>query len=152
MVNKIYPNTQYGRVNPQILNEFENEFNLRFPEDYRNFLLIHNGGIPERTHFWIEKGKDGSSVQRFYGIHEGQKHLSLDTYLHNRRYFPHTMIPIGDDGTGNYICIGVAEYNFGIIYFVDHEYHSYEQPDSLIGINEVARTFTDFLDGLRETM
>ena len=87
-----------------------------------------NGGDPYPSFFWIKEVSDGSEVLHLFGIHNGPSHLSIDTYLRGERYFPKSMLPIGKDGVGNYICVGISTANFGEVYFLDHEGHSFEHP------------------------
>ena len=111
---------------------------------------MYNGGDPYPSFFWIKEGSDGSEVLHLFGIHNGPFHLSIDTYLRGERYFPKSMLPIGKDGVGNYICIGISTANFGEVYFLDHEDHSFEHPDSLTAFTKLANSISEFLSILIE--
>jgi hypothetical protein len=126
----IIPNP-YGPLAQDRLAEFERITRLNLPDDYRDFLFQNNGGQPTPAFFWIEPQKDGSDVHQFYGLHNGPAHLCIDTYIGEERYgIPSTMLPIGDDGLGDFICLGVSSANFGGVYFLDHERHPYDNPNS----------------------
>jgi hypothetical protein len=142
----------YGLVSSKTLEEFERRIHFSLPQDYRAFLLEYNGGQPVPSFFWIKPGKDGSAIYQFYGLHDGPKHLSIDTYAGQERYgIPSSMLPIGDDGLGNFICIGTSPVNQGNIYFLDHDLHPYQFPDSPEGITKLADSFTGFLVCLTES-
>jgi hypothetical protein len=63
---------------------------------------------------------------------------------------PHCMLQIGGDGVGNSICLGITGEAYGKIFFLDHELHPYDPPDSWEGITQLADSFTQFLEILCE--
>ena len=84
-------------------------------------------------------------MHHFYGLYDEATPFSIETYVGSVRYgIPTSMIPVGDDGTGNFICMGIASQNFGHIFFLDHEKHPFDSPDSRIGITLLANSFTAF--------
>lgn len=143
----------YGALSEGKLSEFEKRFHIHLPNDYREFLFQYNGGQPVPSFFWIEPKQDGSTLHRFYGIYEGEIPSSIETYLRGKGHYgiPASMLPIGDDGTGNFICIGVSAANFGNIFFLDHEKHPFHDPDSIEGIIKLRNSFTEFLASLIES-
>ena len=42
----------YGHLSPEKLIEFETEFDINLPPEYRDFLLKYNGGNPSPSFFW----------------------------------------------------------------------------------------------------
>ena len=136
----------YGSLSREKLDEFERQIGTSLPEDYKTFLLHYNGGRPAPSFFWIKPVDDGSEVFQFYGLHKGPAHLSIETYAGKERYgIPATMLPIGDDGVGNFICLDLSAVHFGEVYFLDHDIHPYHDPDAIEGITKLANTFTEFL-------
>jgi len=88
-------------------------------------------------------------VQQFYGVHKGPKHLCIETYTGEERYgIPRSMLPVGDDGIGNFVCMGIGKENSGEIFFLDHDVHPYDSPDSMEGITKLAGSMEEFLRGL----
>jgi hypothetical protein len=84
-------------------------------------------------------------------LHDGPIWYSIESSIGEDQCGIHKgLIPIGDDGTGNKICIGVNNNNMGEIFFLDHEIHPYDDPDSLEGIIKLANSFTEFLSNFRE--
>ncbi len=141
----------YGPLSEESLRKLERKIGVMLPPDYREFLRRYNGGRPEPDGFWIEKGSYSSGVHQFYGLHDGPAWLSIDTYAGPERYgVPEGLLPIGDDGIGNFICIGLVGEGRGAIYFIDHEIHPYAEPDSFEGVTEVAGSFSEFLSRLQK--
>ncbi len=151
MATRIVNANQYGLLSEERLQAFEETLGITLPPDYREFLKRRNGGKPEPGGFWIVEGKDGSEVRQFYGLHDGPKWLSIDCYLGAGRHgIPTDLLPIGDDGVGNTICIGVYGDRRGSVYFVDHEMHPYDEPDSFEGVTKLADSFSEFLSRLHK--
>ncbi len=141
----------FGLLSPDRLAEFESKYQLHLPGDYRSFLLQYNGGRPSPSFFWIKPKEDGSNVDRFYGLYDKLSPSSIETYMESERCgIPKAMMPIGDDGTGNFIAMGVRPQNLGNIFFLDHEIHPFRDPEALEGITRLAGGFSDFLATLEE--
>ncbi len=148
---KIAYANEHGPLSLSRLNDFETRTRIRLPEDYRQFLLENNGGQPEPAFFWIKRPVDGSRVHRFYGLFEGKLPPSLYAYAGaDRRGVPAGLLPIGDDGVGNLICIGVAAPRYGGVFFLDHDALSWRHPNANGAINRLADSFSSFLLSLME--
>jgi hypothetical protein len=147
---KILDPKPYGALSEKNLQNFETSLGCPLPSDYREFLLQYNGGKPAPGFFWIVKGEDGSEVNQFYGLHEGPKWLSI-AYEFGKSYgLPTDMLAIGDDGTGNLLCIEIAGPQAGSVYFLDHEAHPKSMPDACNGIYKLAGSFSEFLGSLTQ--
>lgn len=148
---KIKNANAHGPLSLTRLNEFERRTRTRLPEDYRQFLLEHNGGQPEPAFFWIQQPVDGSRVLRFYALFEGSLLPSLNAYAGPERYgIPASLLPIADDGLGNLICIGIEAPIYGAILFLDHDRFSPNDGDESRGITRLSDSFTAFLQSLME--
>ena len=146
----VHPNP-HGRLSEDKLIQFENRFGLLLPPDYREFLLGYNGGPAGPAFFWIKDKQDGTSVKQFYGLYEHVIPSSLETHIGaSRQGIPTALMPIGDDGTGSLICLGLGWSEFGRIYFLDHELRPRETPEGWMGITLLANSFTEFLSALQE--
>lgn len=100
--------------------QFEKEYGISLPGQYKNFLLKYNGGYTPKTKFSVED--DSSSMEGFYGI--GEVDMSLDKSYKSKyitAWIKRGLLPITMDYFGNNIVIGVKKKNEGIIYFCDHE-------------------------------
>jgi cell wall assembly regulator SMI1 len=105
---------------PEAISEFERLCGFSLPSDYRDFLQRHNGGEPTPDAFPISPSFGDGSIGMFFGLHDGDDSLA-DAYRDRFDSVPAHMIPIADDGCGNFICMSLAETNCGSISFLDHE-------------------------------
>ena len=121
----------------------ESHFNFKFPDQYKNFLLEHNGGIPGNVYYLVN---DNGYVINFF-LSLFVKELSFEEYFQdykiNTKVLPDRMVPIAEDAFGNAICISVSGEDYGAIFFWDHE-------DSDTEMRQIAISFNDFLNGLVE--
>ena len=146
----VHPNP-HGTLSEDRLVRFENQFGLLLPVDYREFLLEYNGGRPVPAFFWIKNKQDGTRVHQFYGLYDQLIPASLEARMGaNRHGIPTALMPIGDDGIGNLICLGLGWTEFGRIYFLDHDLHPAETPEGWEGITLLADSFGEFLASLQE--
>lgn len=115
------------KLSEEKLNAFEQEHQVRFPAEYRAFLLHHNGGTPEPQTFCGKGEKEPSEVcQYFLGIGMKQKTgdlaWALEIYCdEEERRMPRRMLPIAMDAFGNMICLATAGKDAGKVYFWNHE-------------------------------
>jgi hypothetical protein len=123
------------------------------PLEYKQFLLISNGGWPAPDVFEVPDWHGGGSVlDAFYGIHDGRKTERLDRALevYDER-IPADLIPIATDAFSNKICIGWKGEREGKIYFWDHEDELDEDGDFVQDYRNVflvANSLQEFLDSL----
>lgn len=91
------------------------------PEDYTQFLLKYNGGIPKKTDFDYEgiDGEESSVVQLFLSLgdqHSENIKQDYNYYLLEGRILE-GIVPIAYDPFGNLICLSLVEetyrYGFG---------------------------------------
>jgi hypothetical protein len=154
------------------LSAFEQENKVLLPSDYRAFLLKHNGGEPQPADFDYSDGTElmSGGVQEFFAIYikpETETGLSPNLNLASqfRIYkrmgiprMPDELMPIGDNGGGNKICLCVSGEHTGCIYYWDHEMEctgggTYEDGTPITmwdNCHFVANSFTEFLDSLYE--
>src|SRR5689334_21501001 len=106
MSAKILGSNQYGALPEARLLAFENEIASKLPKEYRDFLLTHNGGKPDPADFEISADMGASTVQGFWGLHDGPAHASLSAGLNTfRQRLPGGLLAIGNDPGGNLVCI-----------------------------------------------
>lgn len=135
------------------IEKFEKDEAINLPLEYKKFLLINNGGYPDRGCFNFSDGRDGSIVDVFYGI-SGNKIISLKSNMDEyKSRMPSEFIPIGEDPGGNRICLSLRSIDFGKIYFWDHELEA----DTDIGeipsdenLTLISDNFSDFIESLYE--
>ena len=142
---------------------FENHIGLPLSEEYREFLREHNGGRPEPDAFPVrtELGKQENTVLCFFPLrslrsgkaavrkkselrtwplHRAWEDLQHDLeHLHGRELID-PLLPIGTDGSGNYLCLVLSGPRSGSVVFFDHE---------TAKTRSLARGFREFLALLR---
>lgn len=102
-------------VNENIVN-MEKKYNIKFPNQYKEFLCKYNGGYTPRTKFKV--GKISSDIREFYGIGDAKLTLDEDEL---QLWIRKGVLPIASDSFGNYIVIGLNNDVNGKIFFCDHE-------------------------------
>jgi hypothetical protein len=145
-IMEIRESNAYGPLSAFRLTAFEDRLGFTLPDEYRDFLLAHNGGTPVPATFSSEReGED--RVESLYGLHDGPDHLRLDEMWDiYRRRLPRGLLPIGADPFGNALCIALSGPHRGRIYFWDHEYEP--QDDPFEALTPLADGFAMFLGSL----
>lgn len=146
---EVLTSNQYGNLSYEKLVEFEEQLNVTLPEDYRNYLIQYNGGLPKTNHFCIKSEGGDSRIHHVYGLNVGPDFQRLDLMfkIYTGRVSK-SVLPIADDPFGNLICIGINNDIYGKIYFWDHEKeHNYNDTQQM---EELSTSFTDFLLTLHE--
>ena len=136
------------------IRKLETKLNLKFPTEYKKFLLQNNGGMPEEEveFSFIEidvttrkSFEQGSDIQYFYNTDE-----MIESYenLVCEELINKTYIPIACDSFGNEIllCLNPNE-NYGCVFFSDHE--STNLDDSFWSVSKIADSFNKFIDMLK---
>ena len=138
---------EFGRLDEARLRVFAAEIGARLPDDYRAFLLEHNGGLPVPSDFSLGAGHGDSTLHHTYGLHAGPEYFRLDdTYEVYRGRLPASLLAIADDSSGNAICIGLRGEERAKVYFWDHEGES--DPPTWDNVIELAPSFAAFCDTL----
>lgn len=121
--------------------QLESELGHRLPEDYRVFLLRHNGGKPSLTLFTIPDCGE-ALVHVFSGI--GTK-VDIQKWLSEwRAEVPPGWLMIGKDPGGNLL---LAD-ELGAIHYWDAA-RGFPASSDARNTFQVATSFTSFLDALR---
>jgi len=122
----------------------ERAINTALPDDYRRYLATRQGRAPGDELFIYIPGSDyWNPIEVLHWPSsdlENPYRLSLD-----RDFVPAGYLLIGEDGSGNYYCLGITDAHRNQIIFVDH---------ALSGeaghIVKLAVSFQEFLDQLEE--
>jgi len=137
---------------------FENLIQAPLPSDYRNFLMVCNGG---RIGGLVSGGLwfDHDIGIKFMGGIREEPNYSL---VHHRQanqgskkpQIPLDLIWIMTDEFGNKICLGIRGSHIGKVYFWDHEFQpDHNSWDGTIETNDgiyiVTDTFQELIDGLK---
>lgn len=142
---------------------FEDHIGYRLPEDYRQFLLRHNGGHPDPDAFTLDifdyeeedvvmcffpmRDLSLGSIEveefqeiRCWPLHCAWKDLQDDLKNEYQIELDESLLPIGTDGSSNYFCVVLSGNRKGHILFLEHE----NAETALL-----ADSFSAFLDSLR---
>lgn len=131
------------------LSALERRIGATLPDDYRQFLIEHNGGRPSPREFVAVDGDEGSAVHFFFTLDSNapfyQLTKKLDVY---RDRIPRKLLPIACDPFGNLVLLDLGARVRGSVYFWDHER---ENPDGEAGWDNmalVASSFGNFISTL----
>lgn len=136
------------------LRETETVVGFSLPKAYVEFLRKYNGGISPKEYVYTRMGYEG--LDRFYGIGDDTESTSLIEVTKAERGFIHpAFMPIADNGSGDFVCIGVDPAIKGRVYFLYHDCWYEEVPSltlpELVGdevFELLAEDFTSFLSDL----
>lgn len=122
----------------------------RAPDDYVDFLLMHNGGRADNSTFEFKDGAGETTKSRvawFFGLADDVSYgLSANVEDYEGR-IPVGFLPVGSDPFGNLLLLCLASESYGSVWFWDHE-EEQEEPD-LSNMSRLAASFGEFLDTLR---
>lgn len=137
--------------------EFEKNYNVSFPPQYKHHLLSYNGGAPHPDIFsFTEKGtKTNSRINYFYAIgSSGSDNFNevMETFKVDDKRMPDHILPIAEDPFGNVVCISSGANDFGRIYFWDHEMevdYSVSDDTDYSNLYFIANSFNEFIKMLK---
>jgi cell wall assembly regulator SMI1 len=131
-------------LGPDQLSSFERDLGARLPNEYRRFLLSHNGARVSPNVIDIEQfDQSPVDVQEFFGIGSNDS-SDITWYLREvPDRIPPGSIPIATDSGGNLFFINLEGSDAGRITYVDS---FTETPRVYV----VADGFDKFIDALRE--
>ncbi|NGN97623.1 SMI1/KNR4 family protein [Grimontia sp. S25] len=95
----------------------ESRLESSLPRSYREFLMNYGGGYPEPDCYIFSGEKDGSDVQRFYGLNRSDSYDLVKILKAFNDRIPKELMPIARDSGGNQICIGLRGVYREKIYF-----------------------------------
>ncbi|MBN1312390.1 MAG: SMI1/KNR4 family protein [Anaerolineae bacterium] len=128
----------------------ENAMGVRFPDDYRHFLLQNNGGKPDPNMFLIpDHPIPGQSdlLDWFYCIVHDSPIDIISACRAFKGRVPEECLSIGCDPGGNQICLVISGTEQGKIYFWDHEEEADEGEEPTYGnMYLIADSLNDLLN------
>jgi cell wall assembly regulator SMI1 len=131
----------------------EHRMGVTLPDDYRQFLLRHNGGRPDRNVFPVvgDPLNDTGIINWLYSIEDGDVYDLVGNAEIYKGRMPAELLPIGLDPFGNQICLALAGPNKGRVYFWDHEEEVGEdEKPTYENVYFIANSFTEMMDGLHK--
>ena len=138
-----------------VLKATEERLGIVLSEEYRSFLLIHNGGRPKPDVFKFRKrsGKLATScVDWFLAVYDGE-YNNFERYFQTFKVFrqrlPSELVAIAHDPGGNLVCVAVDGDQKGAIFFWDHEQECEDgEMPTYSNVYLIADSFSDFLSSL----
>jgi hypothetical protein len=141
---RILNDNRWGPLQEATVSSFESRNGIKLPPEYRAFLLRHHGGLPAPNFYWVVPGDWGSGIETLYGF--GPDDYQLQQFLDGRVSLgiEVDLLPIGDDGCCNYLCLGVVGPRQGQVFYIDHEFSPGEEGRE----RRLAGSFDEFLASL----
>lgn len=145
---EIRHSNEFGKLRIQDIVDFEEANDIKLPEDYKQFLIEHNGGRPYPCISPVVK----IDVQWIYGMVQEPYYASLFQHIAMfQGRIPSWYFPIANDSGGNLYLMSLYHENFGLIAFWDHEGETDGDADQYFdNMRTVANSFTEFLNELIE--
>ena len=123
--------------------KFEGRLGRMLPEDYRAFLLEHNGGVPEWQDFFISDCNATVIVSRLFGLDRPSSDIEKWTE-ELKHSLSEELIVIGFDPGGNRLLLDLSD---STVWYWDSARHFPCSSDEE-NTYEVASSFTDFINQL----
>jgi len=131
--------------------EFEAKFEIKLPDDYVEFMKLHNGGYVQGNMVFdfIELGDTeptGTVLRCFLSFSDEQNGLSRVRERIVNDEAPPSLLLIADDVFGNPIFIGVSGDDIGKVIFGNHEL---EDPETgYLVMSPISDSFNEFIGAL----
>jgi len=139
----------YNNLSQKDIQDFETSNSIELTNNYKEFLLKWNGGIPDPGVFIIPEWEGTTVMNYFYSIGDTDNDFEVYLDIYDLR-LPEGFIPVGNDAVGNAILLGILEPYYDQIYFWDHENESdLDEPD-MSNMYFLADNIWHFLDSLYE--
>ncbi len=138
-------------LKPSDIDYIEKELQISLPDNYKAFLLMHNGGIPSPDAFPIQGMKDNpvGGIQVMFGI---DQHIESSNLGWNYRTFqgrlPTNLFPIACTGSGDLICLVLWGDDAGAVVFWDSCAET--EPPTYQNVYRVADNFNAFIASIHQ--
>ena len=136
------------------IKEFETLVGQMLPEEYREFLLHHNGGRPEPSGFKFSlNGHEWNTamIAWFLALYDGEYENISNFFNTYQDRIPQGMIAIARDPGGSLILLGLEDDRKGEVFFWLQELEGDDgEPASYDNVALVANSFNEFLHSFVE--
>jgi hypothetical protein len=141
---------EFDPVFPDELEEYERSIGLLLPEDYRQFLLAHNGGILCPDQLDIPDTDHAVIVDFLYGVSKTRIPGDLAYELEQHRGdLPEGFLPIGHDPGGSPFLLATSGEHRGRVFFWDRTWF-FKDSSATGNTYWLADNFPALLDSLYE--
>ena len=137
---------QFASIKDDEINEIEKKLKVKFPKDYREFLLKYNGGIVEKNNknaINVKNIEENLVIDVLFGIVEKEE---SDIYYWNQQMKEDMMegaVLIGDDIIQGFIVMFCHGDNKGIYYWDDA--YNFQNSDDENNMYWIANSFNEFI-------
>lgn len=138
------------KVTERQIVELEHSLSVLLPQGYKDFLLEHNGGIPEKDtsfRFMERDSQTGEPFDMESDIQNFSKLEELPFFYQNlieEEVIPPKYLSIACDSCGNEILLCADESNnYGKIYFGNHE--EFDPETNYYNLSVIANSFLEFM-------
>ncbi len=138
------------------MSAFEKDLGVKLPEDYKDFMIESNGGMPEDDLLFdfmdeVTNQKNTSLIQEFFIVYtkdndESDNLKNNCQELWDDQALSREMFPFGQDPAGNFLCISLKKDDYGKVYYCSHEFEDAET--GYLVQSEIAISFSAFLNCL----
>ena len=136
----------YQPASDEQVTTFERRIGAKLPEDFRSFLLLHNGGKPNPKRFSTSDGKIESMVSIFFPL-SGETDETLVAEYEKftlRDQLPPNLLSIAKDPTDNRITIAFQGDDVGAVYYWSCDEEPAPASRSYAYLRKIADRFSDF--------
>ncbi|SFC85380.1 SMI1 / KNR4 family (SUKH-1) [Bacillus sp. 491mf] len=127
------------------IQQVEQYFGIRFPNDFIECVKQHNGGHPRPKVFCIE-GQEDSSFSNLLTFDLESQYSIIQRYENIKDRLVDRVYPFGRDSFGNFLCFDYRNgHQSPTVVFWDHEEEEMEK-----AIFPVCSSFTELLNSLRD--
>lgn len=143
-----------GPTTEAAIAQLEVTLGRKLPEDYRNFVLQCNGGVPLNSRFKRKMWADAPveydySVEVFLGIEHGAVSDIRNAYYSLSFKMPFPAVPIAYCSLEELLVLSLDDDSFRTIYFVNQEEDADEYSEmewDAPGVHKIADSFTSLLE------
>ena len=143
-------------IDKETIAAFEKNLNINLPEDYKQFMIKNNGGMPEDDVVFnyfdnVTETEKRAVIQEFYIIYT-EDNFEVDNIKNickgfwNDEALPETMYSFGSDPAGNILCISLSSDDYGSVYLCNHEFETIDT--GYMMPSKIADSFDGFLNAL----
>ena len=138
----------YNPISENDLKNVENKIGYQLPDEYKSFLLKHNGGRPNLDGV-RHNGEHFDYVGHFYAIRGEMYH---DDLIHQIKEYkdmiPEGYLPIGESPGGDVFCISLKDPTKGALFHWDHEEANYDGEPWEYNMINLSPSLNEFIKGL----
>jgi cell wall assembly regulator SMI1 len=136
------------------IEQFEALIGQMLPDEFKQFLLLHNGGSPEPEGFKFflnDNEPEMAMVAWFLALYEGEDENIRDDFYTFKDRIPKNMLAVARDPGGSLILLGLQDENKGQVFFWLRELEAEDgEPATYDNVAFVANSFNEFLDSFIE--